>query len=506
MCRSLILWAMVVGSAAGGECAAQLDRAQSDSAGQISSQWPLDARLPVPISVESPACGPEPSNRAGFPMTVYAHELSRIAVAAALRTDPYSMEWNHGMVLMRPARCASIADGHVLDMKISLQLEGVSIMDALLALFQTVNEDLRTERVLMLHDVMCSDRQEDHPCLHLSRVVTVHLDHAPIRDILCEILRQSPVPLRYEYWEEGPEHYDFPKDHTYELGRMSLSTAGDCRDDECSRLRVTTHWSGFSDWAHRINSLTPEKIQRRQLIPTEVKQLLDQSAHAIPVSLEWSYLDAYGGALRKEVGPVGFDTITIENAGHLMYALKKKSGGMLRLLVINDQIVLTSTPVATESLPRAYSLLDEPLSLQLHHATTWEAIKALVQAVNALPHTNRVISLSLGICNDASFAPACIANERCVSMNAVNRSAREVLSEIMQQSPINLRYTYRNQRAVADRCHGYLSASLAVSFYYQGNDLFEKFVPLPSGQAANRSNEWWGRELTEVNELPPEKL
>jgi hypothetical protein len=85
--------------------------------------------------------------------------------------------------------------------------------------------------------------------------------------------------------------------------------------------------------------------------------------------------------------------------------------------------------------------LDVPMDLVLKDATVWEAVKAWNLALNDLLARDGLTN-KLGWGFNTPWGPRILFEKKCVNINFSKTPAREVLLEIMRQSPMAISYTY----------------------------------------------------------------
>ena len=84
------------------------------------------------------------------------------------------------------------------------------------------------------------------------------------------------------------------------------------------------------------------------------------------------------------------------------------------------------------------SMLDTPVSLNLTKVSAWEALQALVAAINKNSTVKRQLELR------TDFGPETFATDRSLSVNATGLPARDVLCSIIAESPLRMAFVYLN--------------------------------------------------------------
>ncbi|MBN2311671.1 MAG: hypothetical protein JXR94_22020 [Candidatus Hydrogenedentes bacterium] len=210
-----------------------------------------------------------------------------------------------------------------------------------------------------------------------------------------------------------------------------------------------------------------------------------------PVCLEWSCMDEdeRNTPFPRTEGDV-FRIRKNETLRSVLDAIVAESQGALEWTSLSG--VLWVLPTGKDAAME--SALDTPVSIALKGATPWEGLKRVVRAVNNAPGVKRTIACHPSCAENFTNPPPGFADGASVSLELHEVTAREALSAVIAQSPVEMYVEYSNMSLWRgkERLRGPRVANLYIWVMEDG-----KRMPKRSDMTAEQFD-WWRREVIET--------
>ena len=161
-------------------------------------------------------------------------------------------------------------------------------------------------------------------------------------------------------------------------------------------------------------------------------------AYPVPLCFEWPYVTDSGRVLdspRKTSIQMRKDMSLSE----ALDAIVGQSQGMLRWERNKYGSICV---LATGEGAKAENNLDVRIDLHVEKVTPWDAMRALVKAVNEKPVNGRRMGIIPGYLDGRIGLPSEMTEELCITLDLENVPARDALCAIIEQTPYRVAYWY----------------------------------------------------------------
>jgi hypothetical protein len=210
----------------------------------------------------------------------------------------------------------------------------------------------------------------------------------------------------------------------------------------------------------------------------------------VPISFEWSYVNQ--DRVEEETPRIQLEISPNQTLEQVLDEFCAAAGGRLQWQRIHG--VIWIGPKDSEG--RTESLLDVVVSLQLEDASVWDAFLELSRVINENTPQGRYIKPSANPNNDA-LPPLGFRNEKTVTLDLVNVTAREAAAAIMSTSAFHMKIWYTNFYRVRETNPMKPMAQLSIWAYDEHYRLLSDLRP-PSREVEMR----WHNEADSV--VPPQ--
>lgn len=160
--------------------------------------------------------------------------------------------------------------------------------------------------------------------------------------------------------------------------------------------------------------------------------------YEVPVSFEWPYVETDRSNLKQT--DISLSIQTGQTLAQTLDMFVSETRGALRWGRVHGILCLRPPDSATQ----VENGLDITVSLQLDSVSTWDAFKALANAINADPVGGRRIQIYPSFTSSGMAAPPKFRGDNSITLDLQDVSAREAACAIMAMSPLELSYRYSN--------------------------------------------------------------
>lgn len=160
--------------------------------------------------------------------------------------------------------------------------------------------------------------------------------------------------------------------------------------------------------------------------------------YEVPVSFEWPYVEEDRSATKQP--DISLSLQPDQTLSQTLDMFVRESGIALRWERVHGVISIWPPDSALE----VENNLDVKVSLKLESVSTWDAFKALADAINVDGIKGRRINIYPHFTSSGMAAPPEFRNDNSITLDLQNISAREAACRIMAMSPLELGYSYAN--------------------------------------------------------------
>jgi len=356
---------------------------------------------------------------------------------------------------------------------VSLELQNVSTWEAIKAVVQQVNCARRFGDATRVNLFTAGYR--DFPReFDTARSVSISVSGVPAREALAKILAQAPISLgitsrnvyRGDIREGAPKYWDVMI--RFYRGNQVIVVTEPPQDEERSMF-----WHRELTEVKRPLPVCPEEPDLR-------------AADTFPdppplIHLEWPFMRPDDALV-----PVPADVLALlELDPRAVPAAIERGQLPVRLTEVGEGFFVLQ-PVETPEGAYLQDYLAFLISVPLEGASVWEALTALCVALSSQQRT-AVPTRAVPAYWEFGGGPPEFFEAGRVSLPERRMPARQVLREILAQSPVSVRYVFTLASRGLGRSNALDQAQLSLSFHEEGGKLLAPPAPSAADEAAWRT-------------------